>query len=230
MFRPYALPSAWLVLGVLAACSPNGGPAQPAATPPAASSAPDTAALRQATQQFRVHYNAPVDLDSSAFYYVPVSVLPLETARDGLFSSDSNDGYASGTGSVVGTCYNVLFFEKETGRQWPLLPHSRFVLAEIADAHEPEASWPYLFYDIIKDDTNRDGEQNTADASCLFVSDRVGRQLRQLTPDGTQLGSRYIIPKSSVLLVAVRPDTDHDGRFTNADVPYWLRFDLHNLG
>ncbi|WP_157541227.1 hypothetical protein [Hymenobacter aerophilus] len=232
MFRPYALLPAWLVLGALAACSPDGGPTRPAAaTSPAASAAPDTAALRRARQQFRVHYNAPVDLDSSAFYCVPVSVLPLEAGgRDKLLSSSSYDGYGSSSGNIIGTCYNVLFFEKETGRQRPLLPHSRFVLAEIHDANEPDSPWPYLFYTIIKADTNRDGEQNPNDASCLFVSDRAGRQLHQLTPDSTQLGSRYIIPKTSVLLVEVRPDTDHNGQFNNADVPYWLRFDLRNLG
>lgn len=229
MFRFYLLP-AWLILGTLAACSPDGGATRPVATTsPAARAAPDTAALQRAAQQFRVHYNIPIDLDSSAFYCVPVSVVPLKTGRDKLFSSDSYDGYASNSGNIIGTCYNVLFFEKETGQQRPLLPHSRFVLSEIVDANEPDAPWPYLFYDIIKADTNRDGEQNTDDASSLFVSDRAGRQLRQLTPDSTQLGSRYIIPKSSMLLVVVRPDTDHNGQFTNADVPYWLRFDLRNL-
>lgn len=230
MLRPYALPFC-LMLGMLAACSPDGAPTILTATDsPAAGAAPDTAVLRQLAQQFRVHYNAPVNLDSSAFYYVPVSVVPLETrSRDKLFSSSSYDGYESSSGNITGTCYNVLFFEKETGQQRALLPHSRFVLLEIDDANEPDTPWPYLFYNLIKADTNHDGKQNTDDASCLFVSDRAGRQLRQLTPDNTQLGSRYIIPKTNVLLVEVRPDTDHNGQFADADAPYWLRFNLRDL-
>ncbi|SDX32708.1 hypothetical protein [Hymenobacter psychrophilus] len=228
------LPAAF-ILSVLAACSPDGSGRPVAANSPTASAAPDTVALRQAGQQFRVHYNSPVDLDSTGFYYLPVSVVPLEKAgRSKLFSSGSYDGYENGSGNIEGTCYNVLFFQKDTGQQRALLPHGRFVLTEIDAASKPDARWPYLFYSLIKADTNRDGTQDAADASALFVSDRSGQQLHQLTPDGTQLGSRYILPRTSLprtslLLVEVRPDTDRNGQFTHADGPYWLRFDLRNL-
>lgn len=229
MPRSYAL-FALLALGTLAACSPD-GPGRPAAANPVAAGAPpDTVALRQAAQKFRVHYNSPVDLDSTGFYYVPVSVVAQEKAgRSKVFSSGSYEGYGEQSGSIEGTCYNVLFFDKETGQQRALLPHGRFVLAEIDTGHKPDSRWPYLFYSLIKADTNRDGEQGADDASALFVSDRSGQQLRQLTPDGTQLGSRLILPRTSLLLVEVRPDADRDGKFTHADGPYWLRFDLRNL-
>lgn len=224
------LPAAF-ILSILAACSPDGSSRHPAAAnPPAANAAPDTMALRRAAQQFRVHYNSPVDLDSTGFYYLPVSVVPLEKPDRGkLFSSGSYDGYENGSGNIEGTCYNVLFFQKDTALQRVLLPHGRFVITEIDAARQPDARWPYLFYSLIKADTNHDGNQDADDASALFVSDRSGQQLQQLTPDGTQLGSRFILPRTSLLLVEVRPDTDRNGQFSHADGPYWLRFDLRNL-
>lgn len=223
---------AWLAAAaLLPACSPDGPRRPPGPPTVAASAAPDTAALHRAARQYRVHYNYPVNLDSTEYYYVPVSVVPLEKAgRSKMFSSSSYESYGEQSGSgIEGTCYNVLFFEKGSGQQRTLLPHGRFVLTEIDAAKKPDARWAYLFYSLIKADTNHDGDQNADDASTLFVSDRSGRQLRQLTPDGAQLGSRLILPETNLLLVEVRPDTDHNGQFTHADGPYWLRFDLRNL-
>ena len=34
---------------------------------------------------------------------------------------------------------------------------------------------------------------------------------------------------TNLLLVEVRPDTNHDQKYTHADGTYWLRFDLRNL-
>ena len=139
MLRSYSLP-AILALGILAACSPDGPGRPTAANPVAAGAAPDTIALRQAAQKFRVHYNSPADLDSTGFYYVPVSVVAQEQGgRSKMFSSGSYEGYGEQPGNIEGTCYNVLFFDKETGQQRALLPHGRFVLAEIDTDRKPDS-------------------------------------------------------------------------------------------
>lgn len=219
--------STLLLLGGVVACSENperrssASPGNPAA---------DTAAVRRAAREYRVHYNTPVDLDSTSYYYQPVSVVPVEEAtRSRTFSSSSyGSEYEEDTG-IEGTCFNLLFFQKASLQEHALLPHGRFVISEIDTDIKPDVRWPFLFYTIIKADTNADGEQRQGDASALFVSDRSGRQLRQLTPDGTQLQRRYILPKSSLLLVEVRPDANKDTQFTYADGSYWLRFDLQTL-
>ncbi|MBT9394274.1 hypothetical protein KLP40_13970 [Hymenobacter sp. NST-14] len=226
LLLPRFLPAA-VVAATFVACSPDG--TSPPATAPASQTRPDSAALHRAAQQFRVHYNSPVNLDSTSFYYVPVSVVPQEKADRSRVLSSSFDSYDEQSDGIEGTCYNVLFFQKETGQQHALLPHGRFTVQEIDAAPEPGARWPYVFYRIIKADTNHDGSQDTDDASALFVSDRSGRHVRQLTPDDAQLGNRLILPKTSLLLVQVRPDTNHDGQFTHADGPYWLRFNLRDL-
>jgi hypothetical protein len=218
-----------LLLSALAACSD--GPAGRPATPAGARAAPDTAAVRQAARQYRVQYNSPVDLDSTDFYYQPVSVVPLAGGRgSSILKSSSYDSDASGSKDWGGgTCYNLLFFRKTTSEERMLLPHSRFDIIEIDDAKKPDARWPYLFYTILKADTNADGRQDQDDASALFVSDRSGQRLRQLTPDGTRLESRQLLPKTSLLLVEVRTDSNRDRKFSNADASYWLRFDLRDL-
>lgn len=218
-----------LLLSGLAACSSD--PANRPAAPAGTLATPDTAAVRQAAQQYRVYYNLPVDLDSTDFYYQPISVVPLEESRSSKVSSSSYNGdYDSdGKGSIRGTCYNLLFLHKATPEERTLLPHSRFVITEIDDAKKPDVRWPYLFYTILKADTNADGHQDQDDASALFMSDRSGQQLRQLTPDGTHLESRQLLPKTFLLLVEVRPDSNRDGKFSSADGSYWLRFDLRDL-
>lgn len=222
------------LLSALAACTPDGGP--PAATSPTPAAPPNASAVQQAARDYRVHYNAPVDLDSTDYYYQPVSVLsqdgssPSRMYNSGSSYGDSYGGSSDVRSGIVGICYNVLFLRKSgPAEQRLLLPHGRFVLTSIDDEHQPASRWPYLFYTVIKADTNADREQNEEDATTLFASDRSGQHLRQLTPDGTQLQSRHYLPPTSLVLVEVRPDTNHDREFTAADATYWLRYDLRNL-
>ncbi|MBD2715535.1 hypothetical protein KBK19_10850 [Microvirga sp. STR05] len=226
MYLP-RLATAALVLCSAAACSEG-----PARRPASASETaqPDTAAVRKVAQEYRVHYNTPVALDSTDFYYQPISVVAQDaSSRSRILSSSSYGSDYEGNTGIEGTCYNVLFFQKSTRQEQALLPHGRFVIMEIDAEKKPDVRWPYLFYTIVKDDTNADGDQDGEDASALFVSERSGRQLRQLTPDGTRLESRLLLPKTSLLLAEVRPDVNRDGKFTHADGTYWLRFDLANL-
>jgi hypothetical protein len=226
-----------ILLSGLAACSEN--TPQRAATS-SSGAPPDTAAVRKAAREYRVHYNMPVSLDSTDFYYQPISVVPLEAdrgSRGELLTSDtyeissgSHDSeYGARANDIEGTCYNVLFFQKSTLQEYALFAHGRFVIMQIDIDSKPDARWPYLFYTVIKADTNADGKQNEADASTLFVSDRSGRQLRQLTPNGTRLANRLILPKTNIMLVEVKPDSNKDLAFTHADGTYWLRFNLANL-
>jgi len=217
-----------LFLPLTWACSSNTKPIEHATvTTP---SPVDTIAVRKARQQFRVHYNTPVDLDSTDFYYQPISVVTQEQqSKSRTFSSGSYESDADEHYGIEGTCYNVLFFQKSTLSEHELLPHGRFVITHIDDAKKPDVRWPYIFYTITKADTNADGEQDNDDATALFVSDRSGHQLRQLTPDGTHLEGKMIIAKNSLMLVEVRPDVNHDHDFTHTDGTYWLRFNLSKL-
>lgn len=222
---------ALLLLGVLSSCSSNSADG-PSPTGTIAKAAPDTAAVRKAAQQYRVHYNSPVSLDSTDYYYQPISVVAQDDNRTTrlLESGSYYEGESSSSNRILGTCYNVLFLRKSTAQeQQALLPHGRFVITEIDEDKKPDSRWPYLFYTMLKADTNADGHQDQEDASALFVSDRGGQRLQQLTPDGTHLENRIILPDTNLLLVEVRSDTNHDREYTNADGTYWLRFDLRNL-
>lgn len=225
----YLLRSAALVasLACMAACSDNSPSRSPASANSTAT--PDTAAVRKVAKEFRVHYNQPVDLDSTDGYFLPISVVPLDGPnRSRKFSSGSYESDSDPNG-IEGTCYNLVFLQKSTLAEHLLLPDSRFIITDIDTNKKPDARWPYLFYTIIKADTNNDGEQNNEDASALYVSDRSGRQLHQLTPDGADLVGWRILPKTNVLLAEVRPDGNKDREFTYADGTYWLRFNLLNL-
>jgi hypothetical protein len=112
-------------------------------------------------------------------------------------------------------------------RRCLLLGQPGHVLIDID--REPAVRWPFLFYTIIKNDFNADGLPDDENASTLFVSDRGGRQLRQLTLDGAQLKRRQLLTKTSLLLLKVRPATNKDRKFTPADGSYWLRLDPRDL-
>ena len=222
----YSILTVTIFFQLLGACSSNSGPTAQNST---AKTSPDSTAVREASRQYRVHYNSPVDLDSTDFYYQPISVVPQEQEiRSRTFSSDSYEtGEPSG---IEGTCFNILFFQKSTLLEHALLPDSKSVIIAIDDHMKPDPRWPYLFYTITKADTNADGNQDEEDASALFVSDRSGYHLRQLTPDGTHLEGKMILVKAQLLLIEVRPDTNQDHAFTHADGTCWLRFNLTNLG
>ena len=228
---PRLLPAALLLLGALAggACSSNTKQATAPAAGAAAPARPDSVAIRRTAQAFRVQYQPPQVIDSSQYLYQPLMVVqlpndrPLITIEDGLrTSAQAATNYDSARGPV----FNLLFYHLPTGRTHLLFPSGEFRIERVDANHRPVRRWPYIFYQIIPADRNQDGELTPADGRVLFVSDKAGEQLRQLTPDSARLERWQLVTGTDLLLAELRYDSDRNGKFNDADANYWLRCNL----
>ncbi|GAA4369958.1 hypothetical protein GCM10023185_44070 [Hymenobacter saemangeumensis] len=196
--------------------------------PAAERAAKEREAVARIARTSHVAYGAPVDADSAGTYFYQPATMQSAEGESGFESGYSKDYHNP-------PCFNLVFFHKQTGQAHLLLPHGRYLLAGV-NSHEGRAlpqRYPYLFYDIVKADTNHDGRLNHNDLHSLFVSDKAGRQLRQLTPDSLGLRGWRFFPNGSpgLLVELARPVKagDHAGELNQDSPNTWLRFDLANL-
>lgn len=84
----------------------------------------------------------------------------------------------------------------------------------------------YLYYNIIKDDYNNDGLFNNDDPSFLFISERSGANLKQISPDNLDLISWELLPKTNKLILQCLEDSNKDKKFDNEDVIITYIYDL----
>lgn len=225
---PRLLPTLLLLTSLVAACSTKSRKPSPAAADTPAV-APDSLTIRQTAQSFRVQYQPPVPIDSSQYVYQPIMVVqlpsnrPLINMKGGLStSSRSTSNYDSARGPV----FNLLFYHLPTGRTHLLFPSGDYRIEQVEANVHPVRQWPYIFYQVIPNDRDQNGELTAADGRVLFVSDKAGENLHQLTPDSARLERWQLVPGTTMLLAELRYDSDHDGQFTIADSNYWLRCDL----
>lgn len=214
-----------LLLGAATvACSPDQRK-NPATTPASQTPAvPDSLTIRQAAQTYRVQYAAPVPLDSGRYVYQPIMAVRTEKQERPLIDlkGDVPPTYASTNyDSARGPVFNLLFYHVPTGRTHLLLGNGGYRIEKVVTDY-----YPNLFYQIITTDRNNDGELTGVDGRILFISNRAGHDLHQLTPDSTRLESWKLIPNTKTILAELRYDSNRDGQFDATDQTYWLRYPL----
>jgi len=230
--RLRVLPAALLLLGaVVGACSSNSKQTSAPTADPAARARPDSLAIQRTAQSFRVQYQPPKPIDSTQYLYQPLMVVqlpsnrPLINIKDGLStSSQSATNYDSARGPV----FNLLFYHVPTGRTHLLFSNGEFRIEEVDANRMPVRQWPYIFYQVIPADHNQDGELTPADGRVLFVSNKAGEELHQLTPDSARVERWQLVTGTSLLLAELRYDSDRNGQFSDADANYWVRCDLRD--
>jgi hypothetical protein len=138
--------------------------------------------------------------------------------------------------------HNILLADRRTGATRLLLDHRALVLGvEIApqpDARDPgrpaeriaAGPPPFLIFRVVQQDTNGDKLLTEKDATVLYLCDGSGRDVRQVTPDGTQTWSWQWDAENEALYLMVASDGDGDGKFTTKDETRLMRLDLKRQG
>ncbi|MBE9117745.1 hypothetical protein IQ249_17750 [Lusitaniella coriacea LEGE 07157] len=92
--------------------------------------------------------------------------------------------------------------------------------------NSPEKSPQFWLYQIIEKDTNADERLTDRDATLLYLSDRVGKNLQAITPENTQLSNWKLYREDNLLLLEVRQDSNQDREFTETDTKLLYLYDL----
>jgi hypothetical protein len=149
------------------------------------------------------------EIDSSGILLFPLS-MGEPSRQEGSFSykKASNNSY-----------WNIIFLNSHTN-EYHLLGDGKILINSFdfqPSTHDSAVNGKYIFYSIVKDDYNSDGELTGEDPSYLFISDKKGNNLRQISPANCHVQHWYFIKSVNKLLLIVKKDSDNNKKFDNAD-------------
>lgn len=201
----------------------------------------ETNSLTEAQQsakldKLKLNFNQPVLIDSSVYVMYP---LPFknneEEKRPFLESSYSNPT----------TYWNIIFYNTANG-EYHLLDDKRKM---VIYSYSPRNSNDYststssdcnnylesgynqvdklLYYSVTVLDFNNDGKLNAQDPSYLFISDKAGRNFKQVSPDNVNVTDWQTIKGTNKILIQVTKDTNNDKIFNNLDETIPMVYDLN---
>jgi len=163
-------------------------------------------------------FGAPMFVDSSTYFIVPLKMSPW--ARKNRGGSLSSDSYFSSKyyGNSNNASWNLLFCNQITGSPHKLSNKKMVILKVDLNRRKTGSKLKeFIFYRIIDTDTNRDGDVNFDDKSNLFYSSVSGKNLTRLTPKDEQLKSYSFIPDTEQLMVHTIRDGDKNGKIDSKD-------------
>jgi hypothetical protein len=137
-----------------------------------------------------ITYETPLTIYNSTNYYLPISVMSYEEAKD-LKTSEGTQfklGRTSGNNYVSYSNYfNILFFDKDykvTGQLLEKKASITEIFMNIPSSgyqQEIDKSVKNMAYIIGFDDSNKDGKLNSSDFHDLYISDLEGKNLTKVT-------------------------------------------------
>jgi hypothetical protein len=111
--------------------------------------------------------------------------------------------------------FNLLFYNVKKDTSYLFFDNERAIINEISPNVNKNGEFAsrFIFYDIRNKDYNMDGKLNNKDSHHLFVSNKEGQNLIQLTPNNSQLRNWTIIKKSNIVIAKVLMDSNDDKKF-----------------
>ena len=87
-----------------------------------------------------------------------------------------------------------------------------------------------LYYSLTTLDYNKDGKLNAEDPNYLFISDKAGKNFKQVSPDNLNVTNWQTIKGANKILIQVTKDTNNDKKFNDKDETIPMVYDLNTNG
>jgi hypothetical protein len=211
----YVLP----LLAALAACSSDD----------ASSEATASNVTQQAVKaKIRIPVGDPVLIDSSDYVLYPLSLTEIVT--------EGKDEYSGSYSERATTYWNILFYNPRS-QQSQLLTPRKLVISSYTGQNSGNSSDSdgshkaylrtyaadkLLYFFATSTDFNHDGQLTNADPTYLFISDKSGKNFRQVSPDSLHVTGWEIQRNTGKILLQATQDSNHDRKFGEGDesIPY----------
>lgn len=189
----------------LFACTQN-SPQENTATPAGSVMVDTVAILSNPANNLNIQTHSFTEIDSSGILMFPLSM--GEKGREGNSYKEVPAGHY----------WNIIFYNTRTAG-YHLLSERKMLISSY-DASYSRSSHPaitsaaqHLFYVVTVDDYNEDKRLTTEDPAYLFVTDKEGRNFRQLSPAGYHLRSWQFIPSANKVVMTVAKDSNNNKKF-----------------
>jgi hypothetical protein len=191
-------------------------------------------------KNLKFYFGQPVELQYSDYVIVPVNT------RDNNTNYKNDEIYGSSSSTVRDVDvrqWNLVFLNVKDSSYHLLTENEKWLIEQFYTDEETvlhedydrspvkflgENAKKYIFYTIRKDGIDEGKDIGSSDPLYLYVSDRNGKNLKQLSPDYYSLTDWHILKQSNQLILHLWADTDKDKNFDYEDEEVLMQLDLNN--
>jgi hypothetical protein len=150
------------------------------------------------------------EIDTSGILLFPLSM--------GESPRESSESYYKGIPN--GSFWNIVFYNTRTGEQH-LLSDKKMLIHSYNAKYENDLkiqlSKKFIFYNITTEDFNGDKKFTNEDATYLFITDKAGNNLKQISPSNYNLQNWEFIASSNKIIMTLKKDSDKNKSFDAKD-------------
>lgn len=179
------------------------------------------AVLNDPKNNLNIQTNSFLEIDSSGILMFPLSM--GESERDG--SSLSYKEMPSNS------FWNIIFLNSRTN-EYHLLSDKKMLIKNYDFKYNSNGNVDiaqtsrHIFYSITSDDFNKDRKLTDEDPKYLFISDKEGKNFRQISPSNYDLQNWQFIKSVNKVLLIVRKDSDKNNKFDDNDESTTFEVDI----
>lgn len=157
------------------------------------------------TQNIEVLFADPIVIDSTEIVMYPL-----------IFESIESGGYSSGRYKNV-TYWNLVFYNTKTKQQSLLAGNQKLVIHDIylEDKYNnlEKNKKGNILYRVISKDYDGNGAFDDEDPKYLYVSDKEGKEFRQISPPNYHILNWKSVEGTTQLLIQAQKDENGDKKF-----------------
>jgi hypothetical protein len=169
-----------------------------------------TAVINDPTNNLNIQATNFSEIDTSGILLFPLSM--------GETSRESSGSYYKGMPN--GSYWNITFYNVRTGEQH-LLGDKKMLIHSYNEKYENDLKIPlskkFIFYNITTEDFNGDKKYTNEDATYLFLTDKAGNNLKQISPSNYDLQNWQYIASSNKIIMTLKKDSDKNKSFDDKD-------------
>ena len=187
--------------------------------------------------KLKLDFEQPVLIDSSVLVMYPLILNNNEEESTGIL------GY-----STPRTYWNIIFYNTANGDYHLIDDNRKMVIYSYTqstfDAGASASSYKFnenlengysqvsklIYYSVRTLDFNKDGKLNAQDPNYLFISDKAGKNFKQVSPDNLSVTNWQTIKGANKILIHVTKDTNNDKQFNVEDETIPMVYDLNTNG
>jgi hypothetical protein len=184
----------------------------------------DTAAIVNDTKnKLNVQTRSFSEIDSSGILLFPLS----------MGETGSKVGRLSYKEIPGNSYWNIIFYNSNDS-SYHLLGEKKMLVNsyDVSSSKNGNAgvmiSKGQIFYKVIIDDYNQDKKLNDEDPEYLFMSDKEGKNFKQLSPAGYHLNSWQFIHGTNKIVMILTADTDKNKIFDDNDEVSSFQIDIQS--
>ena len=185
----------------------------------------DTTSALIGNQKVQLNINNPSDIWQTDYLTFEVSHREnYDGSSRGFFDETSYKEVKS----VGAKCWNLMFYNPKTQEHYLLDTTKKMLIYkyQLNDTARGKVVRNWARYDLQFDD-NKDGKFTNADAKRLFISSRLGKGFRQVSPENVSVSYYQFAPKGDFIVIYGVKDTNKDGIFDQKDRVFIYRLDLN---